>query len=361
MKLTQIILNKGGALNLRKTKNGNSYSSDEKQRASNLSIVEYLKSNYGWHFKFKNNYYTCVEHDSFVVYPDQRGWVWNSQGLKGGDVIAFVMKYENLTFAETLDKLISSSSQYDYSPPTTKPQKPKEEQKHLQLPDKETGKFSRIFAYLCYTRRIDKNVVNYCFKNNTLYQDKRGNCVFVGFDKNNKPASGFIRGTLTDQRFRGDCSGSNKKVGFQIKTGNHKEVYVFEAAIDAMSHASIANLAYKDSNAFLRTNRLALGGLNTLALDQYLLDNPEVEKINFCLDNDYNALNKDGSKAPNHGQEFAEKCCAKYQELGYTVINFCPKLKDFNEDLINIYLPRYQKQNNQQKGVIENEINIQRK
>ena len=76
-----------------------------------------------------------------------------------------------------------------------------------------------------------------------------------------------------------------------------KELYVFESAIDAMSHATIANLVFKSDTAYKKSNRLALGGLNSIALDQYLKDHPQVTTLNLCFDNDHNAVNKDGTPA----------------------------------------------------------------
>ena len=326
---------------------GNSYTSEEKRQASQMSTVSYLQQNYGFTFHFKNNYYKCQQHDSLIIYPDERGWVWNSKGMSGGDVIDFIQKIENKSYADALDillgKTVTDTPKYHYASKTSPPK----QAKHLQLPEKAEGKYSRVFAYLHYTRRISKAVIDYCFKQKVLYQDKLGNCVFVGYNKSNEPVYGAVRGTLSDVRYRGDCSGSDKHYGFCLNSSQTTdELYVFESPIDAMSHCTIANLVYRNDNAFLKMNRLSLGGLSTVALEQYLSDHPEIKKINFCLDNDYNAQNKDGTPAPNHGQEFAKKCCQIYAERGYTVRIFCPKYKDFNEDIINYYVPKYSREMN---------------
>lgn len=316
-----------------------SYSKEEKRKASEMSTVEYLHHNYGFTFKFRNNYYKCEQHDSLNIYADQRGWVWNSRGEKGADVIEWVIRIENKNYPQALNILLGNSSS-TYSATKTIQTQPTERKKFI-LPQRTEGKYSRVFAYLHYTRRIDTTVINDCMKNKTLYQDTRGNCVFVGY-KGNVPAYATIRGTLTDKRYRGDCSGSDKRYSFNMTYNtDSKELYVFESAIDAMSHATIANLVFKSDTAYKKTNRLALGGLNSIALDQYLKDHQQVTTLNFCFDNDYNAVNKDGTPAPNHGQEFAIQCCKKYKAKGYIVKNICPKHKDFNDDLVNYYLPKY--------------------
>lgn len=327
--------------------NSVSYSNEEKKKASQMSTVDYLQRNYGFTFKFKNNYYKCEQHDSLNIYADQRGWAWNSRGLKGSDVVQFIMSVENRSYPEALNTLIFNAEQpYSFTEPTKK----KEEIKVLELPEATNDKYSKVFAYLNYSRRIDKSIINECMKNKSLYQDIKGNCVFVGY-KGNVPAYATIRGTLTVKKYRGDCKGSDKRYSFNmIYNKDCKELYVFESAIDAMSHATIANLAFGSDTAYQNTNRLSLGGLNTIALDQYLKDHPQVTTLNFCFDNDYKAVNKDGTPAPNHGQEFARQCCENYAKKGYKVKNICPKHKDFNDDLIDHYLPQVQKTKEKKYG-----------
>lgn len=315
-----------------------SYSDAEKRNAHNMSTLDYLQKTYGFSFAQKGRFYVGKEHDSLIIYGDEKGWAWNSRGLKGADVISFIQQVENMTYVEALQRLLgATNAEYhrkSYKPAATAAA----ERKELSLPAKAQGKYNRAYAYLVYTRRLAPAVVNYCFKNKSLYQDDKGNCVFVGFDNNNKAAYGAVRGTLTDVKYRGDCTGSNKEFGFKMINNNASSVvYVFESPIDAMSHATIANIVYSSDTAFKNQNRLALGGLNTVHLDKYLKDNPQVRTIKFCLDNDCNARKKDGTVDENHGQKFAAKCCELYKEKGYEVQNICPKTKDFNDDLIELY------------------------
>lgn len=315
-----------------------SYSDAEKLAAHNMSTLDYLQRTYGFSFAQKGRFYVGKEHDSLIIYGDEKGWAWNSRGLKGADVISFIQQVENMTYVEALQRLLGTTTREayreDYKPAATTACECKE----LLLPEKAEGRYNRVYAYLVYTRRLAPAVVNYCFKNKSLYQDNRGNCVFVGYDNNNKAAYGAVRGTLTDVKYRGDCTGSNKEFGFKMINNNASSVvYVFESPIDAMSHATIANIVYSSDTAFKNQNRLALGGLNTVHLDKYLKDNPQVRTIKFCLDNDCNARKKDGTVDENHGQKFAAKCCELYKEKGYEVQNICPKTKDFNDDLIELY------------------------
>ncbi len=44
---------------------------------------------------------------------------------------------------------------------------------------------------------------------------KEKNCVFVGYDKENKPRYAGLRGTNTNSSFKGEVEGSQKKFFFQ--------------------------------------------------------------------------------------------------------------------------------------------------
>jgi hypothetical protein len=90
-----------------------------------------------------------------------------------------------------------------------------------------------------------------------------------------------------------------------------------------LSHATLTNIAIGNKNAWTVHNRLSLGGLADVALEQYLFSHQDVRELNFCLDNDEKGIEK--------SKEFA----AKYQEKGYTV-NIClPNKKDYNDELVN--------------------------
>lgn len=322
----------------------NSYSDSEKQQAKMMSTIDYLNRQYSFTFQFKNNYYKCDQHDSLIIYSDGRGWVWNSHGIKGSDVIQFLKEYEGKNYVDALEILLGEpqTNTHKYVPAIAV----KKEGIEFHLPEREPSKYSRVFAYLRYTRKIDEVVINDCMKNKSLYQDTRGNCVFVGFEEKNSPAYAAIRGTLTSVKYRGEIAGSNKQYNFNMTLNdNSNTLYVFESPIDCMSHASIVNHHFGNDSAYKAMNRLSLGGLSTIALDKYLELHPNIDTINFCLDNDCNAKRKDGTPAENHGQVFAKKCCKNYEERGYKTRNICPKNKDFNDELINRYMKTtYKKQ-----------------
>lgn len=302
----------------------------QKQQARQMSTLNYLKS-LGYTFKKVGQQFRGCEHDSLVIMRDERGWYWNSRGIGGSNVLDFKIKIEHKEYIEALNELLGGH-QITVPPATSTRVIPAVKPK-LELPPSSTEKYSRLFAYLTKTRQLSPAIISELVKEKRIYQDTKGNVVFVGYDKN-KPAYASLRGTLSGKQFRGDCIGSDKTIGFVMEGTIKNKVYVFESPIDAISHASIANIICKRSDAWTYHTRIAEGGLNDLVLNKYLKAHPEVKEINLCFDNDYNSKDANGNPK-NWGQEFAKKVLEKYTALGYTVINCPPKAKDYNDDLIN--------------------------
>ena len=159
-------------------------------------------------------------------------------------------------------------------------------------------------------------------KSKQLYQDTRGNCVFVGFDEQGTAKFGCVRGTLTERKYRGDCKNSDKRYAFcQIGT-DRTRLYIFEAPIDLMSHCTMTDQAYSKGE-YKGQTRLALCGSSDVALEAFLERHSEVRVLHFRLDND------------EAGRAAVERYTAKYQARGYQVHSVFSKGKDVNEDLIN--------------------------
>lgn len=298
------------------------FTPQEKEAAHNISTIDYLQRNYGLHFKQDGRGFRCREHNSLFVHADQKAWYWNSHGIGGGDVIEFVSKYENKSYADALTQVInptrSDTVSYMKAPEQTAPP-----ERELLLPPKTQGQFKRVFAYLTKTRCINPKIVDCLMHKKFIYEDVRGNCVFVGYNKIGLPAYAAIRSTNTNHRFRRDATGSDKANGFYLKGYNTHKLYVFESPIDLLSHASLKNLTSGNPREWLNSTRLSLAGVSDNALKHFLSDYPDVEEICFCLDNDAAGL------------EATDMCMRKYAAKGYNVSSEPPTLKDYNEDLVS--------------------------
>ena len=196
-----------------------------------------------------------------------------------------------------------------------------EEKKPLTLPARTNGKYKRVFAYLTLTRCIDPTIVTTLMHKKFIYEDANGNCVFVGYNKAGKAAYGAVRSTVTNRVFRYDAEGSDKENSFYIKGFNKRKIYVFESPIDALSHATLTNLAAGYDREWLNATRISCGGNNDVPLEHFIRDYPEVEEICFCYDND------------KGGQKARDLYMPKWEEKGFKVSAEIPKHKDFNEDL----------------------------
>lgn len=156
------------------------------------------------------------------------------------------------------------------------------------------------------------------------------NCVFCGYDEHGEMKYAAMRSVGQNSHFRMDAVGSDKQYGFCME-GKSDSVYVFEAAIDAMSHATLFQYEGFD---WKQDSRISLSGVSELALDQFLKTHPAVKKIHFCLDNDEVGRNNVyGVYDKAKGEYTTRSLLKKYQDKGYEVSADFPVLKDYNEDL----------------------------
>lgn len=301
------------------------FSKEEKEQAKNISTIDYLEKNYGFHFKPSGTMYRCVEHDSLVVRSDCRGWHWNSRGFGGSDVIEFIRKNENKSYEDALKSVLGVSSTDVVGRETpyvlARSNVDDNKQKELILPPKCDGKFKRVFAYLNQTRCIDSMIITTLMHKNYLYEDSRHNCVFVGYNKIGLPTYATVRTTQTETKYRKEAMGSDKSNGFYLKGYNKEKLFVFESPIDLLSHCCLANLQANSNKAWLNNTRLSLGGVSDRALQRFVKDYPEVKTIILCLDNDL------------AGKQACDKIKAEFRQKGYEVILAPPKNKDYNDDL----------------------------
>lgn len=159
-----------------------------------------------------------------------------------------------------------------------------------------------MFAYLHRSRGIAAEIVNHCIKNDLLYEDaKHHNAVFVGKDENNNARYAFLRGT-------------------------GKTLFVCEAAIDALS---VATLRKFDGLDWKKDNYLALGGVTAsesklLAALERTLNTFSFKRVVLCFDNDAAGQTAARRIFTMLRQQFSENL---------EVRTCVPEVKDFNDQL----------------------------
>lgn len=251
-----------------------------------VSITDYARY-MGFTLLKKGNYYTMKEHDSVMISPRKKKYWQNSNPSdsaafgEGGSVIDFAMNFGGYSRDEAIKQLISFGNiRFDNEriQQTQKVDIP--ESVELKLPATDDNE-RNVFAYLIKTRGIAKDVVTELMKRKMIYQDKHKNCVFVGYDSNNKnkPVYACLRGTNTYKKFQGDVRGCDYSKGIYVENGS-KTLIVTESFIDAMSVMTIMGKDWK------KHDYLALGGTGKHEAIKYYLNTGKVKNLIIATDND---------------------------------------------------------------------------
>ena len=250
------------------------------EQARKTDVIAFFEKHCGFTFTNHGGGYRCTQHPSFAVKNDCLSWYWHSKGVGGCGVLDYLIKVENMPFRDAVGTVmgIQGTDSGPYLERHSKLQEDVDGRTHVQLqeqpktlilPEKAGFIPYQLYEYLCNKRGIDSSIVNKLIQEGKLYEDKRGNIVFIGYDKHNEPRFASLRGTYGDCQFRRDCAGSDKRFGFNMGCTSER-LYVFESPIDAMSHASLENAVMGEKNAWKGHCRLSLAGTSDVALQQYL-------------------------------------------------------------------------------------------
>lgn len=297
-------------------------------------VAEHL----GYTVKRIGKYHTLKEMDSIRIY-DRSHWCRFSRrydkGENGGSQIDFLRVFAGMDVKEAVFWLLDFVGYRREKEPSagglaagqhssTKcsnlqnlaPAGKKEEQKKPFVLPEFAGSNAYLYHYLEHERMIAHPVIDFFVGKGILYEAKNyHNIVFVGTDRDGVPKFASMRGVFdrNGKGFKCDVAGNDKRYGFHLYYGKSKKVVVFEAAIDLMSYITMFP---KD-----KASMVALGMLADAPLETFLAEHPEMEEIQFCLDND------------EPGRKAAASLQQKYTEKGYRTDVFLPPepYKDFNQ------------------------------
>ena len=174
----------------------------------------------------------------------------------------------------------------------------------------------KVIRYLTKTRCIDPELIQRMIDEDYLYQDNKGNCVFLGYTRRKKLRHISLHTTNKNGKLKIDVKGSEKEFSFSLR-GSSSTVNVFESTIDLLSFMTI----YKNEEGILEDGFVSLGGVGRQSLRRFLGENRNIEKIRICTDND------------EAGEE-AVKLIIKEFGNEYKLVRRRPHFKDFNEDLV---------------------------
>lgn len=289
------------------------------ERARSVDLVSFLQQYQPGELKRVGQSWTFRSHDSMRISDDGR-WNWFSQSMGGGDAISYLIKVHRMTFQEAVRTLGGEDYQTAATVRTAREPQPRRE---FVLPQKNQNN-RRTFAYLC-SRGIDPEIINHCMRRGLIYEDAwHHNAVFVGHDGAGTARYAMLRSTVSNSSFKIEQAGSNKAFGFCMK-GSGSTLYVCEAAIDALSVATLRKLGGRD---WRKDSYLALGGVTASAEKlppalERMLQGSSFNRVVLSLDND-----EPGQRAARNIFGLLRQ---RYPQIEPKVC--VPREKDFNDQL----------------------------
>ena len=247
--------------------------------------------------------YRWKAHDSLTVCGNK--WFRHSQS-KGGFPVDFVMEFYGKSFPEAVQMLTGE-------PGEAQPEADPAPSPAFRLPLRNVTN-ANILNYLTQERKLSPSLVNFFIAAGDIYEDAaHHNVVFVGRDADGHPRYASSRGIR--EKFRQDVAGAEKAFGFAHR-GTDKQLLVFEAPIDLLSFIELFPKNWQQHNY------LSLGGVSGKALQQFLSERPDVERVFLCLD------------ADKAGEDACKRLAALLPDT-VSVTRIQPCMKDWNDVLVH--------------------------
>ena len=278
------------------------YTQAQIDRANAANLEDFLRAQ-GEMLVRSGKEYRWKAHDSLTVCGNK--WFRHSQS-KGGYPVDFVMEFYGKSFPEAVQLLTGEQgeSRQDAAPAPSPA---------FRLPLRNVTN-ANILNYLTQERKLSPSLVNFFVSTGDIYEDAtHHNAVFVGRDADGHPRYASCRGIY--EKFRQDVAGSEKSFGFAHR-GADKQLMVFEAPIDLLSFIELFPKNWQQHSY------LALGGVSAKALQQFLSERPDMERVFLCLDSD---------KA---GEDACKRLAALLPET-MSVTRIQPCMKDWNDVLVH--------------------------
>ena len=278
------------------------YTQAQIDRANAANLEDFLRAQ-GETLVRSGKEYRWKAHDSLTVCENK--WFRHSQS-KGGYPVDFVMEFYGKSFPEAVQMLTGELGEVQpEADPTPSPA--------FRLPLRNVTN-ANILNYLTQERKLSPSLVNFFVSTGDIYEDAaHHNVVFVGRDADGHPRYASSRGIY--EKFRQDAAGAEKAFGFAHR-GTDKQLLVFEAPIDLLSFIELFPKNWQQHNY------LSLGGVSAKALQQFLSECPDVERVFLCLD------------ADKAGEDACKRLTALLTDT-MSVTRIQPCMKDWNDVLVH--------------------------
>lgn len=205
------------------------------QDAREVNFLNFMQDEYPSMIEYSSKWkaYIHPQHDSLKYF--EHGYFRFSTN-EGGDGIKFLQEWCGMSFQDAVLALWRYSGDHKAKATYARANK------SYKPPVVTSQGCERAFAYLTFTRKISPHIVFELMNKHLIYEDKRGNVVFI----NREPGEGIaiVRGTApyedTPPFKRIYIEKSNNYWEF-AHGENPKKVYVCESPIDAISLYEITN------------------------------------------------------------------------------------------------------------------------
>ena len=278
------------------------YTQAQIDRANAVNLEDFLRAQ-GETLVRSGKEYRWKAHDSLTVCGNK--WFRHSQS-KGGFPVDFVMEFYGKSFPEAVQMLTGE-------PGEAQPEADSAPSPAFRLPLRNVTN-ANILNYLTQERKLSPSLVNFFIAAGDIYEDSsHHNMVFVGRDADGHPRYASSRGI--QEKFRQDVAGAEKSFGFAHR-GTDKQLMVFEAPIDLLSFIELFPKNWQQHNY------LSLGGVSAKALQQFLSERPDMERVFLCLD------------ADKAGEDACKRLVALLPDT-VSVTRIQPTRKDWNDVLVH--------------------------
>ena len=260
-----------------------------------------------------------------------RGNEWYDHAEKrGGGPISFLQKFYGMTYPEAVTRLLDGEQGKSFEPVDKNKRR---EKKVFSLPPASPN-MRQMYAYLIQHRGISREVLDAFVHAKLIYESaepsadgsrEHHNAVFVGYDEHGAARHAHKRGLYSfGEGFKRNVAGCDSRYSFHC-CGSSDRVYAFEAPIDLLSFITL------HPEGWQKHSYVALCGVSDHALLWMLEQNPALQRVTLCLDND---------KA---GIEASQRIMESLQEKGYTQVEaIFPSQKDWNQELTGGPVPAKQ-------------------
>ena len=278
------------------------YTQAQIDRANAANLEDFLRAQ-GETLVRSGKEYRWKAHDSLTVCGNK--WFRHSQS-KGGHPVDFVMEFYGKSFPEAVQMLTGETGE-------AQPEADPAPSPAFRLPLRNVTN-ANILNYLTQERKLSPSLVNFFIAAGDIYEDAaRHNVVFVGRDADGHPRYASCRGIY--EKFRQDVAGAEKSFGFAHR-GTDKQLMVFEAPIDLLSFIELFPKNWQQHNY------LSLGGVSAKALQQFLSERTDMERVFLCLD------------ADKAGEDACKRLAGLLPDT-VSVTRIQPCMKDWNDVLVH--------------------------